>query len=153
LTNSGVTVTVTLDQNGSPLSGWTVNGDVFTKVFTENWSGSITFTSTLGGTVSTGISVQNILPVGTTTYPNCDTPDITFSGFTIAACNVGASKAGTGYSLETSGKKFQRGNNNGWMDNITPSALTGPVSNPSDMFITIGGAFWDWRTLKDDTLR
>jgi hypothetical protein len=60
LTSTGVTVTVTLDQNGSPLSGWTVNGTVFTKVFTGNWSGNITFTSTLGGTVSTGISVQNI---------------------------------------------------------------------------------------------
>ncbi|MDR0370039.1 MAG: hypothetical protein LBH96_06165 [Candidatus Peribacteria bacterium] len=58
-----------------------------------------------------------------TTYSGCDTPDITFSGanhkFTIAACNIGATKAGTGYSMEISGKKFQRGTNTGYFDDAT----------------------------------
>jgi hypothetical protein len=38
LTTGSVTVTVTLNQDGAALSGWTISGAVFTKVFHDNWA-------------------------------------------------------------------------------------------------------------------
>jgi predicted small secreted protein len=81
------------------------------------------------------------------------------SGFTIAACNVGATVAGTGYSIQTSGKKFQRGNNNGWMDDDMPTTGTTQTSTPSTTFIICNNTnsycnnTHDWKTSQDDTLR
>jgi hypothetical protein len=52
------------------------------------------------------------ITTATSRYPNCDTPDLTVEGYTISACNIGATTAGTG---ETSyGSLFQRGNNYGF---------------------------------------
>jgi surface protein len=90
-------------------------------------------------------------------YPNCNRADITYSGFTLAACNVGASKAGTGYSLDISGKKFQRGNNYGWMDNEEVKTSSTQVINPqrpysSGTFITVSVRTGDWATPNSDTL-
>jgi predicted small secreted protein len=89
-----------------------------------------------------------------TTYSGCDTSDLIFSGvnhtFTIAACNVGATRAGTGYDVNISGKKFQRGNNYGWKDDENVLMSSGRVdtssygpANPyySDVFI-IGFSNW-----------
>ncbi|MDR0650426.1 MAG: hypothetical protein LBG59_03275 [Candidatus Peribacteria bacterium] len=42
-------------------------------------------------------------------YPGCDTDDITVGSYTIAACNVGATTAGT--TSASYGSLFQRGNN------------------------------------------
>jgi hypothetical protein len=42
-------------------------------------------------------------------YPNCDTEDIIIGDYTLAACNVGSSVAGTGE--ESYGAYFQWGNN------------------------------------------
>jgi surface protein len=50
------------------------------------------------------------------TYPECNTPDITVGDYTISACNVGATTAGTGYDETTAGRKFQRGNDYGFSD-------------------------------------
>ncbi|MDR0650653.1 MAG: hypothetical protein LBG59_04560 [Candidatus Peribacteria bacterium] len=65
----------------------------------------------------------------------CETEEITFSGFTIAACNVGATVAGTGKLhnqdgcitlnngttcwSESIGGYFQRGNNYGFANSGT----------------------------------
>jgi hypothetical protein len=37
-TKGNVTVTVTLNQNGAALAGWSLNGTAFSKTFTENWA-------------------------------------------------------------------------------------------------------------------
>jgi hypothetical protein len=169
-TNGDVIATVTLDQTGAnvitgvvfnPVStaSRSVSGTVFTLTFTGNRSGTVTFLGELGRTVSTGISIQNIKK---TKYPGCDKPDITFSGFshtfTIAACNVGATKADTDYT-KSAGKKFQRGNNYGWKDSESPitssttvnTSLNGPT-NPynGSTFITIRG---DWSNPQNNNLR
>jgi surface protein len=72
-----------------------------------------------------------VLCAGAEKYPECDTADITVGDYTVAACNVGATIAGTGYSLETSGKKFQRGNNYGWKDDEKPTTAEVQPSNPT----------------------
>jgi hypothetical protein len=59
-TSGSVTVTVTLDQDGSTLADWTLNGKVFTKTFTANRARNVSFPNAQGTTVTTGISVQNI---------------------------------------------------------------------------------------------
>jgi hypothetical protein len=77
------------------------------------------FTITPSATVTTA----------TSKYPDCDTNDLTIGTYTIAACNIGATQAGTG---ETSyGSLFQRGNNFGFSNNATnvapsPNSLTRP---------------------------
>jgi surface protein len=49
------------------------------------------------------------------TPPLCDTPDITFYGQTLMACNVGASVAGKKAVPDAYGDFFQRGNNFGFL--------------------------------------
>jgi surface protein len=69
------------------------------------------WTLTDGGLKMCDVSVQ---------YPACDTPDITITSgaesYKIAACNVGASVAGTGEA--SYGWYFQRGNNFGFWNGI-----------------------------------
>jgi surface protein len=61
-------------------------------------------------------------------YPSCDTPDITVGSQKIAACNVGASTAGTG--VASYGNYFQRGNNFGFVNTGTVSpASTALIAN------------------------
>jgi hypothetical protein len=59
-TTGSVTVEVTLNQAGATLAGWDLNGATFTKAFTGNWAGTVTFSDAIGAAVSTGISIQNI---------------------------------------------------------------------------------------------
>jgi predicted small secreted protein len=82
-------------------------------------------------------------------------PDITFSGFILAACNVGATVAGTGYSIQTSGKKFQRGNNYGRYDDDNPSPSSNKVLRPTPPFSssTFIKSSSDWATIPNAALR
>jgi hypothetical protein len=52
-------------------------------------------------------------------YPNCDAADITIGNYTISACNVGATTAGTGTS--SYGSLFQRGNNYPFSNSVDPT--------------------------------
>ncbi|MDR0606967.1 MAG: hypothetical protein LBG52_01130 [Candidatus Peribacteria bacterium] len=54
------------------------------------------------------ITFATVTPAAST-YPNCDTPDLIVGTYTIAACNVGATQAGTGSA--SYGDQFQWGNN------------------------------------------
>jgi hypothetical protein len=102
-TSGSVTVTVTLDQTGSALTGWTLNGTVFTKTYTTNATEDVTFTSTLGGTVTTGISIQNI---------DTTVPSVNFSpnGGTAYLSNHSTlvTVTDTGASVDTGSLKYQR---------------------------------------------
>jgi hypothetical protein len=59
-TSGSVTVTVTLDQTAGSVAGWTSSGTTFTKMYSTNTTENVTFQSTLGGMVSTDITVSNI---------------------------------------------------------------------------------------------
>jgi hypothetical protein len=58
-------------------------------------------------------------------YPSCTAPDITIGNYTIQACNVGASVAGTGTASH--GYYFQRGNNYGFSSTGSFSINPAPV--------------------------
>jgi hypothetical protein len=76
-----------------------------------------TYIDSAGNTGNIVTRTVKILDPDASVYPTCDTPDIVYSGFVLAACNVGAIQAGTG---ETSyGSWFQWGNNYGFENNAT----------------------------------
>ncbi|MDR0651241.1 MAG: hypothetical protein LBG59_07800, partial [Candidatus Peribacteria bacterium] len=54
------------------LAGRTLTGAVFTKIFTDNRTGEVIFPTAQGGTVTTGISVQNIDNIPPTLILNGD---------------------------------------------------------------------------------
>jgi hypothetical protein len=72
----------------------------------------------LSDTLFTTSAVTN----ASSTYPGCNHVDFIVDSYTIAACNVGATLAGTS---ETSyGSLFQRGNNFGFSNDATNTAPT-----------------------------
>jgi hypothetical protein len=77
-----------------------------TANFTSNQFVQITVRDGVGNIATTGIVIDNIL------FPSCDTPDIQIGNYTIQACNLGASTAGTGSA--SYGNYFQWGNNYGF---------------------------------------
>jgi hypothetical protein len=77
----------------------------------------VEFIDLAGNVGSTGIFIDWIVK-------DCDTPDITVGSYTIKACNVGASVAGTG--VASYGSYFQRGNNFGF-------ATTGTIPTSSTL--------------------
>jgi hypothetical protein len=92
------------------------------------------------------------------TSSGCDTPDITIGSYTIAACNLGASVAGTGEA--SYGNYYQRGNNYGFANSgsLTTTSDTKPDASgygpnsryESGTFITAGT---DWSNVQNDNLR
>ncbi|MDD3302123.1 MAG: prepilin-type N-terminal cleavage/methylation domain-containing protein [Candidatus Gracilibacteria bacterium] len=83
----------------------------------------------------------------TSTYPGCDTPDIVLcsgagTGYTLSACNVGSTIAGTGAS--SYGKYFQFGRNDeSW--NVGQSAYSYDWKSPGG---TNAGSANDWGVLE-----
>jgi hypothetical protein len=59
-------------------------------------------------------------------YPDCNQPDITIGAYTIAACNIGATVAGTGSA--SYGYYFQRGNNYGFANTGSITTSTSQVN-------------------------
>ncbi|MDR3169924.1 MAG: hypothetical protein LBU27_09660 [Candidatus Peribacteria bacterium] len=82
----------------------------------------------LSDTLFTTSAVTN----ASSTYPGCSNVDFTVGSYTIAACNVGATVAGTGISSDdTLGASFQWGNNFRFpsflnSDAPTPNSTTRP---------------------------
>ncbi|MFA5916951.1 MAG: prepilin-type N-terminal cleavage/methylation domain-containing protein [Candidatus Gracilibacteria bacterium] len=100
------------------------------------------------------------IKTATTTYGTCNTADIivcagTNTGYTIAACNIGTSIAGTGTS--SYGYYFQWGNNYGSVAGgptittlVDASGYNPPNYYSSTGFILTGGI--DWTITKNDNL-
>jgi surface protein len=95
-----------------------------------------------------------------TNYPSCNTADITMGKYTISACNVGATTAGT--AAASYGLLFQRGNNYGFpaAGAITPSEDLvenandyGPTNPYSDATFRITSEYpYDWADPQNDDL-
>ena len=106
-----------------------------------------------------GFSVRCLKDIPNT-YPGCDTPDITVWSYTISACNVWATTAGTG--AMSYGNYFQWGNN-GWTPSgtLTPSTTLVDASSygpgnyyNSTAFIGWESLTWtlDWSSVQNDNL-
>ncbi len=92
-------------------------------------------------------------------YPGCDTDDIVLSNRQVwAACNVGASKAGTG--VESYGSLFQWGRNVPFASTGTITTTTWPITlataNATTNYIVIKPNLntntYDWLSTRDDIL-
>ncbi|MDD3144658.1 MAG: prepilin-type N-terminal cleavage/methylation domain-containing protein [Candidatus Gracilibacteria bacterium] len=102
----------------------TINEEVNQAVVKGNYyimqtgdSPSITVNSSDYYVVDQGVDLpyevtNNIVTLNTNRYPGCDTDNITVGSYTISACNIGATIAGTG--LISYGEYFQWGRNKGF---------------------------------------
>jgi hypothetical protein len=89
-------------------------------------------------------------------YAGCNTPDIRVGDYVVAACNVGASYAGTGASAY--GNLFQWGRNQPFAAIGTVSTTTTKPATAArpyvgdDKFIVNSSSPYDWVGTKNDDL-